>query len=73
MAIVIMQNHNSYRPQTSVKCIFDIRELQMCKGHQVANQLLIELCDLAVLVVLNAQRHYLKKNKTKPNPNPTPK
>lgn len=81
MAIAITQNHGSYRPQASVKYIFSIQELQMCKRHQAAYQLLIQLHDYVVLVVLNAQRHYLKK-KTKtqtetnncfPQKNPTPK
>lgn len=55
-----MQNHDSYRPQASVQYIFSIQELQMCKRHQVAYQLLIELHDYVILVVLNAQKHYLK-------------
>lgn len=63
MAIAITQNHNPYRPQASVKRIFSIQELQMCKRHQVAYQLLIELHDYVLLVVLNAKRHYLKKKK----------
>lgn len=55
-----MQNHDSYRPQAPVQYIFSIQELQMCKRHQVAYQLLIELHDYVILVVLNAQKHYLK-------------
>jgi len=66
MAIATTQNDDSYRPQTSVQCVFSLQELQMCKCHEVSYQLLIELHDYVVLVVLNAQRYYLKKDKPKP-------
>lgn len=72
MAIAIMQNHDSYRPQASVQCIFSIQELQMCKRHQVAYQLLIELHDYVILVVLNAQKHYLKTSNPKTTTLPHP-